>query len=241
MLTENKFSKYFIYAIGEIFLVVIGILIALGINNWNENSKKLYQEQEILKNLKQDFLYNLDALHNVLKINAERINSAKTALHHTGNRYSNDFDIDPILGEIASSNYYYPKNGFLNDLIYSGNLGIITNSNLRNRLTSWTPKLEDLNRRQDANKEFENLIIRYVIEKGSWLNSDEHSDDKTIKNLKFPSSGFKVDNNELLKNIEFENMVENQAVFLELMNERLTKCQKLNEEVLKLLNSELNK
>jgi len=36
MLTENKFSKYFIYAIGEIVHVVIGILIALQINNWND-------------------------------------------------------------------------------------------------------------------------------------------------------------------------------------------------------------
>ena len=39
MLTENKFSKYFLYAIGEIFLVVIGILIALSINNQNESRK----------------------------------------------------------------------------------------------------------------------------------------------------------------------------------------------------------
>lgn len=39
LLTENKFSKYLLYAIGEIVLVVIGILIALQINNWNENRK----------------------------------------------------------------------------------------------------------------------------------------------------------------------------------------------------------
>ena len=43
LLTENKLSKYLIYAIGEIILVVIGILIALSINNWNEdrNNRKL--------------------------------------------------------------------------------------------------------------------------------------------------------------------------------------------------------
>lgn len=43
LLSENKFSKYLIYAIGEIILVVVGILIALSINNWNE-SKKLNKE-----------------------------------------------------------------------------------------------------------------------------------------------------------------------------------------------------
>jgi len=58
LLSENKFSKYLIYAIGEIFLVVLGILIALQINNWNENRKqqnKLQQNyHEILADLKRE-------------------------------------------------------------------------------------------------------------------------------------------------------------------------------------------
>jgi len=51
MLTENKFSKYLLYAIGEIILVVIGILIALSINNWNENRKNTIEEKAILESL----------------------------------------------------------------------------------------------------------------------------------------------------------------------------------------------
>ena len=51
LLTENKFSKYLLYAIGEIILVVIGILIALQINNWNENRKDRIIEKEILTEL----------------------------------------------------------------------------------------------------------------------------------------------------------------------------------------------
>ena len=58
LLSENKFSKYLIYAIGEIILVVIGILIALQINNWNENNKqKISIEQsliEVRENLSTD-------------------------------------------------------------------------------------------------------------------------------------------------------------------------------------------
>ncbi len=47
-MTENKFSKYLLYAIGEIVLVVIGILIALQINNWNEQKKALQLQNELL-------------------------------------------------------------------------------------------------------------------------------------------------------------------------------------------------
>jgi hypothetical protein len=58
MLTENKFSKYLIYAIGEIVLVVVGILIALSINNWNESRKQAdnlnYIYTAIIGDLKRD-------------------------------------------------------------------------------------------------------------------------------------------------------------------------------------------
>jgi hypothetical protein len=58
--TENNFSKYLLYAIGEIILVVIGILIALSLNNWNEDRKKDVLElillEELQYNLKDDIL-----------------------------------------------------------------------------------------------------------------------------------------------------------------------------------------
>jgi hypothetical protein len=61
LLTENKFSKYLIYAIGEIVLVVIGILIALQINTWNENKKfnaiKDNNYIQLLEDLKTDKEY----------------------------------------------------------------------------------------------------------------------------------------------------------------------------------------
>jgi hypothetical protein len=58
MLTENKFSKYLLYAVGEIVLVVIGILIALSINNWNEGRKESNLELETLSGLYNDIANN---------------------------------------------------------------------------------------------------------------------------------------------------------------------------------------
>ena len=51
LLTENKFSKYLLYAIGEIALVMIGILLALQVNNWNESRKERVQEIKLYENL----------------------------------------------------------------------------------------------------------------------------------------------------------------------------------------------
>ena len=59
MADDNKPLKYFRYAIGEIVLVVIGILIALQINNWNERRLLNIEEIKILKSLHKEFSDNL--------------------------------------------------------------------------------------------------------------------------------------------------------------------------------------
>jgi hypothetical protein len=53
---QNKTSRYFKYAIGEIILVVIGILIALQINNWNESRKSKTFETEILTQIQANLI-----------------------------------------------------------------------------------------------------------------------------------------------------------------------------------------
>ena len=62
LLMENKTGKYLKYAIGEILLVVIGILIALSINNWNEKRKARIEEKILLSNLKDDFKQAISSL-----------------------------------------------------------------------------------------------------------------------------------------------------------------------------------
>jgi len=58
LLGEGKTGKYLKYAFGEIVLVVVGILIALSINNWNETKKTRDKERVVLKSLNKDFKNN---------------------------------------------------------------------------------------------------------------------------------------------------------------------------------------
>ena len=64
LLAENRFSKYLLYAIGEIILVVIGILIALQINNWNEHAKSIKLEKTYYCKIAEDLqvdIKNIDS------------------------------------------------------------------------------------------------------------------------------------------------------------------------------------
>ena len=72
LLTENKFSKYLLYAIGEIVLVVLGILIALSVNNWKETSSQRKIEKLFLVDLLHDLTLDSIQLESMLEIDTER-------------------------------------------------------------------------------------------------------------------------------------------------------------------------
>jgi hypothetical protein len=82
LVMENKTGKYFKYAIGEIVLVVIGILIALQINNWNEAHKSKVIETQLLKQMKSDLQSNLNDVEFNLRIQDTVVLSANILLDH---------------------------------------------------------------------------------------------------------------------------------------------------------------
>jgi hypothetical protein len=90
LLAESKFSKYLIYAIGEIVLVVVGILIALQINNWNENNKNEIlistYKKGLIENLKKDSTNIADIISKVkedlanIAVYEERVSNSQNPL-----------------------------------------------------------------------------------------------------------------------------------------------------------------
>ena len=86
LIKENKTGRYFRYAIGEILLVVIGILIALQINNWNDKGRRLQKENYYLKNIKINIKDSEDEITRVIKDTDSIINSTGTLLTLLGNK-----------------------------------------------------------------------------------------------------------------------------------------------------------
>ena len=104
MLTENKFSKYLIYAIGEIILVVIGILIALWINNWNQEQILTNQTDALLHNMVSDlktdrtqFDYDINRLE-------KNITGGKLLLQ---NKNFESISVDSLYGLLPTDLIYY--------------------------------------------------------------------------------------------------------------------------------------
>ncbi|WP_170068335.1 DUF6090 family protein [Flagellimonas meridianipacifica] len=80
LLSENKFRNYLIYAIGEIILVVIGILIALQINNWSETRKLKIEEEKILISLVEDFNENKLRIEEAIDKEEDMIRMSKSLI-----------------------------------------------------------------------------------------------------------------------------------------------------------------
>jgi len=129
---ENKTSKYFKYAIGEIILVVIGILIALQINNWNETRKTSIKAdayvEKIMYDLKTDtlninkFLTRIDGFSNSIDSYFEYFNSNKVT----------EVSIDALLDSINATQAYYfkydPMNKAFKDMDAFGNSNLLSES-----------------------------------------------------------------------------------------------------------------
>lgn len=79
LLVENRVTRYLLYALGEIILVVIGILIALQINNWNEFRKERKREEMYLNSLKSDLRESQAELRRVID-KTDRVASASIQL-----------------------------------------------------------------------------------------------------------------------------------------------------------------
>jgi hypothetical protein len=80
LMEKNKTGKYLKYAVGEIVLVVIGILIALQINNWNEERKSIQNGREILMDIRENVEYNTVLFQKDIKITKDVINSIDVVL-----------------------------------------------------------------------------------------------------------------------------------------------------------------
>ena len=140
---ENKIGKYFKYAIGEIVLVVIGILIALQINNWNNSRTDSLKEKAILKELHKEILGNKVQFDSVTKVHYRSMNALNTIMDSMPVTKEKVFSLFSAFEYATNTFTFNPSNGVVNSLINSGNYELIKNDTLRNYLITWNDVYQD--------------------------------------------------------------------------------------------------
>ncbi len=173
LLSQNSFARYLAYAIGEIFLVVIGILIALQVNNSNEQRKSDAKGRNYLISMKSELLNNLE----VVKTEIETLDRSMSgqreliSLMNTEKDTAKEVNLSRIFA-VSFSNVHELRyrDGTFKELLYSGGLTSIDNDSIRNEVTSWEGRMIAIRKQEKGVYEVREKIIDYMIDNGAFKN-----------------------------------------------------------------------
>ena len=205
LMEQSKTGKYFKYAIGEIILVVIGILIALSINNWNEGRKEVIKERQLLNNLQGEFKDNLQDLDSIA-IEVNKVISSLEKVFDQFSRSNSGILKDSLNNWLSTAMYspnWKPSEFLLNSLNNSGTIAELKNEKLKLLLYKWSRQQKEMTEVQLRTEKTGEEIIGYLKEFGSLRNVDVTSQD-----FKYRPSNLVINNMSLMSDPRFENQID---------------------------------
>ena len=233
----GKTGKYFKYAIGEIILVVIGILIALQINNWNENRLNSIEEKTILKALSTEISENQIILKKDLKRHSDlvRLLTELSDYIEPKPQTISETRLDSLMFSLGWLPGYTPKEGVLNSILTSGKISLIKNNKLNSKLASWNSILNQYNKAQNwSEKDVFDMVLPYIQKKYPLKRALKFfNSDTKIK------SKFKFSQEALLSDMEFETIVAERIIDASDSYDAAKDLYEFQSEILKLIKNEL--
>ncbi len=208
LLTENKAGKYLAYAVGEIILVVIGIFIAIQLNDWNQQRLEQKALNVTLQNLQDEFSRTRELLH---AISSHYQTSIDANLELLELFYQNPEKIaasrvDSLLGKGSNQAPFYPPQPVLDELLASGNIKSLSNETLKVYLLEWKATLQWFHFDYDLMIGFNsNEFNPYINKHWPWKNIDLAYSEKSTGE----KSPFTPRPEMLFRELEFENLIEN--------------------------------
>ena len=205
-------QKYVLYALGEIVLVVLGILIALQVSEWNQVRKDKVEEEVILQNLHTEFVQNKEELNRQVALLDQSRQACLIFMDLMSKSSSGKIDanLDSLMYWVIEYSPYTPSNNVVSDLLQSGRLNLISNTELRNDIFEWTRELEYYKLTFDELQKFiESQVLHYLVQRIALKNVDIYGPLKWSESSKFQS-----DVEGLLLEREFENLIDNHLYHL---------------------------
>ncbi len=146
-------EKYIWFAILEVLLVVIGILIALQVNNWTEKQKLRTIEKSVLVDLRSELYANITRLDSIINERENVLAAGRLLLEQSGPDASWDSEVnfDSLLFKVILSGWkFFPESGVVTDMLNSGKLNVIQNDSLRYMISSLPADIALLNDEDDT-------------------------------------------------------------------------------------------
>lgn len=217
LMQKNKTTTYLLYAVGEIVLVVIGILIALSINNYSQSLKDRAKEQEILIQLKDEYQRNLVQLDQKIFMREQGIESALYVMGIIDEPNMLDQEqFYKALWHITVDPTFDP---IKNDIIGSGNLRLIQNNSLVKLLSNWSTEVYQVQELENIHVKFRTEVCMPIfnrlrlsrnIASAVWINGYspiEALDKNSAGQLDISPTKVKLDYSEILSDAELEGAI----------------------------------
>lgn len=236
LLSEGKTGKYLKYAIGEIVLVMIGILLALQVNNWNVNRIDAKEENVMLLALKKEISEN----QLLLQKEVDRHNRAFNTLCELTSYISpqpkeiHDAKLDTLIFAAGWLPRYSPNVGVINSLISSGKISLIKNDELSSKISSWNSLLDNYNKHFKWTERDVFELLAYIKDKYPFRRGLKIFYIETIRN-----SEFEFSKQDLLSDLGFESLLANRILNARDILSNSERMYRFQKEILDLIEKEL--
>lgn len=177
LISQNKVTKYLLYAMGEIVLVVIGILIALQINNWNEERKNREKEKYYLNSIKSSILLSQKELNRVIddaKLISSCADTLLLLLAYKNYAPLKGRFLDSLMFTASDYSLISLNDGGIKELMNTGSLGLIQEERIRMHLASWNERMHQIRKFES---ETEYLALQYQDYLNNFIDSRKYITD----------------------------------------------------------------
>lgn len=228
LLEEGALKKYFNYALGEIILMIISILFALQINNWNQNRVDRNEAGALIGNLYDEFEQNKTNLESKVTELKTSIKTAHILIELIGKSKAElqQYNLDSLMSRSFQYKKFNPSEDVLMVLVQSGKLSLVKNDSIRDLVYDWSSDKISVHENFEDLDDNMSKILDYLTLNYSLKDFDKYSSDSKTKGSNLPVNKYKI-----FEQLPFENHVQNHIYYLSTYTKSLEKTGKLIDDI----------
>lgn len=233
LMKENKITTYALYAVGEVLLVVVGILIAVRIDDWTNEKQRMAKERIYLEGIKEDLIKNREDLENDIQDNLNLNLYVDTILYLSKTEEYKNWEepkLSLLLYKLGNYTLFEVYDGTFNEIMSSGSLNTISNSTLRKAIVSWEASLIEMREIENFVKGNHSIFIEYLNKNIIFYDPERFNKFKSEKSKKI-----------LFEDTFMMNKVFERKFFAEWLNREYEAKKNEIDEIIEIIDNELDK